>query len=489
MAYNEKFDWGIYNGIGITYDYKDKSLNVRRQIHYMLNRSLLMFKYHGLPDSLPAKELERLLQTNGYAGVTEVEGDLYAFYGGLGGEPNVYGKPTTMTIANPALNYNEMLEIGEEVVLAKNDDLMMGLVPIYSKYSTLMNENEITMILSLINKRANNMISVTDDNTAESARQYLKNLEAGDLGYIFENKLFDSLKTNPTGEGSGTNLNELVEFEQYVKASMYNEIGLNANFNMKRERLVSDELEANSETLYPLVDNMLDNRRQAVEQINEMFGTEIQVEFNSSWDMRLGQEEYTEASDETREEELNPETDLGLEDITSEENESPQGEDVENDLNLNDEGITEDTEALEYLHTLEPEESEEDTETDSEDEQEVTDTENDEETAYPSEDSTEPLNESDEDVEEPTEEPQGENTNIDIDINVDSQSEATEEPENDLEEENEETPEEDTEELTEDSEDDSEEEVNVEVNVNTEENTEEPEEEDEDEEGDEQLSD
>ena len=289
---SNRYDWGIYSGIdGIPWDRTEKDVNVRNQVLYMINRSLLMFRYHGLPESIPAIELERILQTNGYAGITEVNGELYALYGGLGGMYDAYGRPTIMTVANPWLNFNATLTIGEDVTLMRNDTMMMGLIPIFSKYTTIMNENEITMVLASISKRVNNLISVSDDNTAESARTYLKKLEEGDLGYIFESKLFESLKTSPMGSGGHVQLTELIELQQYLKASMYNEIGLNANFNMKRERLNSSEVEMNSDNLYPLVDNMLEHRRLALEEINKKYGLNISVEFNSSWDYRINQGE------------------------------------------------------------------------------------------------------------------------------------------------------------------------------------------------------
>lgn len=297
-----QYDWGIYNGIhGVPWDRKEKDRNTRNQVMYMLDRSLLMFEYHGLPDSIPAIELERLLQSNGFAGVTEVQGELYAFYGGLGGEQDVYGRPTTMVISNPALNYNETLTIDEDVILMRNDSMMLGLIPTFAKYCSLLNENEITMALASISQRVNNLISVADDNTASSADKYLKQLEDGKLGYIFESKLFDSLQTNPMNSAGGS-ISDLIELQQYLKASMYNEIGLNANYNMKRERLNSAEVEMNSDNLYPLVDNMLEHRRIALEQINEKYGTEITVEFNSSWDYRINQgedidDEYLEQAD------------------------------------------------------------------------------------------------------------------------------------------------------------------------------------------------
>ena len=207
-----------------------------------------------------------------------------------------------MVISNPALNYNETLTIDEDVILMRNDSMMLGLIPTFAKYSSLLNENEITIALASISQRVNNLISVADDNTASSADKYLKQLEEGKLGYIFESKLFDSLQTNPMNSAGGGSISDLIELQQYLKASMYNEIGLNANYNMKRERLNSAEVEMNSDNLYPLVDNMLEHRRIALEQINEKYGTEISVEFNSSWDYRINQgedidDEYLEQAD------------------------------------------------------------------------------------------------------------------------------------------------------------------------------------------------
>lgn len=290
-----KYDWGIYTGVGGKYEYKDKDTNIRNNILYMLNRSMMIFKYDGLPDTLPKKELERMLQVNGYCFIMEVDGNLYGFNGGLGGERDIYNRPTEIIISNPALKLNKTVKLSDGVLI-KNDDMMQGLIPIYAKYSSILAENEITMILANVNKRVNNLISVSDDNTAESARIYLKKLYEGELGYIFENKLYDSLKTNPTTPQGTGNLQDLFEFHQYIKASMYNEIGLNANFNMKRSRLVSNEVEMNLDSLYPLVDNMLEQRKQGLQDIKDKFNIDISVEFTSSWEYRA---KFKDTSDDT----------------------------------------------------------------------------------------------------------------------------------------------------------------------------------------------
>ena len=52
---------------------------------------------------------------------------------------------------------------------------------------------------------------------------------------------------------------------------------------MKRERLVSGEVEAVEDSLYPFIDNMMKNRQLAVEKINEKYQTNISIDYGSVW--------------------------------------------------------------------------------------------------------------------------------------------------------------------------------------------------------------
>lgn len=268
------------------YDYKDKATNIRNLNNYMLNRTLKMFEYEGLPDTIPAKELEQILQTQGYAFFTEVKGDLYALWGGLGGELDAYYKPTTITIANPWLNFTKTLDIEKDGVIMNNDDMKMGLAPLYDKYNTLLVENDITMILNSYNNRIQTLIAAGDDETKESAEEYLKKVVDGDMGIIAEQRIFEGVSVHNSASNISANTMALTEFHQYLRATLLNEVGLDANFNMKRERLTAGEVQQNDEGLYPLITNMLYNRRKAIALINEKYGTNITVGFGSVWKNR-----------------------------------------------------------------------------------------------------------------------------------------------------------------------------------------------------------
>lgn len=278
-----KYNYGLCRND--LYDFTDKGQNVNNIISYMLNRTQSMFRYDGLPDTIPERMLELYLQVNGNVCIYKYNDDLYAFTGGLGGEPDPYYMPTIYTIANPALNLSKNLKIDSECVVIPNDSLYMGLLPLFERYASAMTENELSMNIASINSRIISLISADDERTIKSAQKFLEDVINGKFGIIAENAFLDGVKSQPYGSTANSNtLTNLIEYEQYLKASMFNELGLNANYNMKRESINSGESQLNNDMLLPLVDNMLKCREIGIEKVNAMYGTEITVSLASSWE-------------------------------------------------------------------------------------------------------------------------------------------------------------------------------------------------------------
>lgn len=318
-------------------------------VFYMLNRSQEIFVWEGLPDTIPAHNLETLLQTCGNACITEVtdvpegkgESGLYAFYGGLGGMLNAYYEPTIYTVANPYLEFNEQLEIGKDCVRARNDKYGVGLMPMFTKYGSMLNENEISMNMLAICYRIDNLISADNDRSFESAKQYLDDIISGQFGVISSDEFFDGIRNDKT-TGSSKTIKDLIEYEQYIKASWYNEIGLNSNYNMKRERIVASESEMNDDALIPLVDNMLEWRLILRDDMKEMYGDKYDLDnldckLNPIWDLdriykgMIPEEEVEEEPEEMEE--------LDNEEVeeTETETETETTDDTEDELNTEEE--------------------------------------------------------------------------------------------------------------------------------------------------------
>lgn len=261
----------------------DKAKVFENYCKYTFTRTQSMFTYEGLPDTIPVQWLESYLQRNGSCCIAEHEGKLYALLGNAGGELDEYYQPTIYTVANPALNLSKSFKIGEDCVYCKNDYDALGLVPLVSRYCGLMTENLLTVRISDINMRMMNLLSAPDDNTLQSTKQYLKDLEEGKLGVVGETPFFDGLKLQSKGVGNGDYMIQFIELQQYLKGSMYNELGINANFNMKREALSGQEVALNDDALMPLIDDMLKQRRAMCDELNAMFGLNVSVDYGSTW--------------------------------------------------------------------------------------------------------------------------------------------------------------------------------------------------------------
>lgn len=278
-----------YPDRGIDLDKPNKEQLHRHYVMTMLNRLQSMFKYEGLPDTIPQKWLENYLLCNGSCVFVMDGDDLIVTTGGWGGLPDRYYIPTEYIVSNPYVNEStrRTYTIGEDCVLIRNDVYARGVLGILEENARLLTENYITMNLSTILARAMLTITATNNQDKESVDLWLKKLIRGDISAIGELPAMvgnqdRSINITPF-QNVASILTDLIEERQYIKASFFNELGLNSNYNMKRESINSNESQLNDDMLHPLIDGMLEMRREALTEVNAMFGTNITVDFNSAW--------------------------------------------------------------------------------------------------------------------------------------------------------------------------------------------------------------
>ena len=293
-----------------------KTLEFKRRlmveyVRYMLDKTIPMFKYNNLPETIPERKLEEFIQTRGYVSIIDYAGDkrpkgFYAVTGGLGGERDAYYEPIDFVFANPYLGldgsyriYPHEPDAGQpQCAIIRNDSLYMGLMPLYTRYASLLVENAVSLRISDINLRALLTMGAPDDKTKASAELYLKRLEDGENAVIGETAFFDGVNYHDA-KHPNNHMKDLIEYEQYLKASWFNEIGLDANYNMKRERISNGEVNQNSDALIPLIQNMYNSRVECIENVNKCFGLDISVELTSIWETNFNETLNPESETET----------------------------------------------------------------------------------------------------------------------------------------------------------------------------------------------
>ena len=278
-----KSNYGLYNQRKL-YNFTDKERSLNYYVQYMLNRTQKMFKYSNLPDTIPKRNLELLLQNNGFAIWAKNGDDLYVFNGGLGGVPNLYYEPTICVVANPALRISKEYKIDEDCILMRNDSLMLGLLPLMTRYCSQLVESDISLNLASFNSRIITLLSAQDDRTRLSAEKYIKDIIDGKPGIISEQAFLEGIKAQPYGTNINNNIIALLELHKRTFSNLWNEIGVRSNGEGKRESLASEEVTASDGILLPLIDDMLEERENALEKINKMFDTNISVKLDSSWE-------------------------------------------------------------------------------------------------------------------------------------------------------------------------------------------------------------
>lgn len=278
------------------YDFKEKEKALFTLISQMYKITLNMFKWEGLPSTIPARELEKLLQMRGSCIVAQHEGNLYALGGNLGGNCDAYYIPKDYIVANPWLKLNKTFKRDEDCIFCVNDSMWTGLQGIMELYGTMSLETDLSIAIANVMERLHALLRCANDSEKVAFETLLKRISEGELASAIVSDswlMTEGMASLPFADNGRNSITQLIELRQYTKAGWYNELGLQANYNMKREAINSTEGELNEDGLLPLVADMLQCRKEFSEKINDMFGTDISVELSGAWEARQAQNEAT----------------------------------------------------------------------------------------------------------------------------------------------------------------------------------------------------
>lgn len=286
--------------LGIKDFNRDQEKVFRYFINNMQKRTLRMFEYKGLPDTLSARSIEKYLQGSGTCLIVDVkesdirnplakgQAGLYALPCKAGGQLDANYLPTTAIVTSSWLDFSkEYSIIDKEAVYMWNDSLLEGLAPMFSLYASELTDNVSTLHFQEVHSRILTIIKAMSEDEKKDAQDFFKSYEDGKFAALVSEEFLNNLKNLSRVDqfkgSANSSIKDTLEARQWLLAHWNIELALNDNYNMKREALNENEIEANADTLTPLLDDMLACRKKGVEQINEIFGTSISVELSSSW--------------------------------------------------------------------------------------------------------------------------------------------------------------------------------------------------------------
>jgi Phage Connector (GP10). len=296
-------------------------------------------------------------------------GELVALNCAQASEPDLYYVPSKVLIVNPRFkgeSYN--LTPGEdcEVIYCTSQDMYRygvttgGLYSLLDMTARLLTDNILSLNICQKNTRLTSALAADDENTKDSLELVLKEMYAGRPYKIVQKTLLDKLEQLPLQQdGSAQSMLQLLEAHKYILSEFYAAIGIDEPQQMKKERLVTAEVEQGAELPMFNIYDIFTSISEGVERVNKMFGTEIKVRINPLLVQAL---EGTEAEDAA--ENLDTEEGLPDQDMVMQPPEE-SADDTAPELEAEREPETEEETAAEGTPAAEPSEPEPETITDA----------------------------------------------------------------------------------------------------------------------------
>ena len=257
------------------------NLTYRQYLNRLTELAISMFEWKNLPDTVDARYLELHLFETGCMVYfkDEVIGDL-CLDCIVNGRLDVYGNPLLRRAYSGYNNYQKLLKYNNSVIIWNNYLHSNSILDVEMFARRLYNIDRI------IDVNANAQKTPVMLQGTEKQRLTLLNLYKeydGNAPFIFGDKNLDlnSLKA------LSTNAPYVCDKLYQLKTQIWNEaltyLGI-SNINIqKKERLITDEVTRNQGGTIASRYSRLESRRQAVEKINDMFGTNIEVNYREDF--------------------------------------------------------------------------------------------------------------------------------------------------------------------------------------------------------------
>lgn len=262
---------------------------------YLLQKAMSVFKW-DLPETWDRDYFLYVLYGIGYIAVLNT--DKYGVIPqqcGLDGY-NIFYQPKRALVTNPLLKGLRSLDIGTQCTLIKLQPDYGSVMDLVGFYADMMALTAETAGVNLVNSRLSYVFFGKNKNTAESQKKLFDRVASGEPATFVDTALYDVQSGNPSwipfqqnvGQNyiAGDALADLRKWDMMFDT----DIGIpNANTD-KKERLISDEVNANNVEVTSKADLWLDQLQKSFAQTSKMFGIKLGVDWRNKPQVSAGSE-------------------------------------------------------------------------------------------------------------------------------------------------------------------------------------------------------
>ena len=251
---------------------------------YLLEKAISVFKWDGLPEEWAKNYFLYVLYCYGFIGIIQTDRFGVIPQEGVLSGYDVFYQPTHITVANPLLPTLKRQRIGTECGIIRLQPDYGGIMDIVGYYADMMALCSESAGINLVNSKISFIFPSTGKTQAESYKKLFDNVASGQPAVFTDKTLFDD-----TGKPTWTPFSQDVK-QSYIAdqvlsdmrkiEAMYDtDIGIPSANTDKRERLISDEVNANNVETASKCELWLETIREDMKKVNKLFGLKLSVDW------------------------------------------------------------------------------------------------------------------------------------------------------------------------------------------------------------------
>ena len=246
---------------------------------FLLKKIFSVFEF-TIPDTWSMDYFQSHLFLDGYIGIVDTDAGVLPLQCSFSGI-NVFNEPTEIIVANPVLGSFDR-KIGVNGVLLRIQYNYMGVLTMLNRYAALLAMCDSGIAVNLMNSKVT-MIGMAETKAqADSMKVMYDRISMGEPAVFVKGSAIgngESIYWNRAKENYIAN--DIQDTKRSLIAEFLTEIGIdNVNID-KRERLVTDEVNANDEEIRCNVQHWLENIQTGFREANDLFGLDLSVRIRS----------------------------------------------------------------------------------------------------------------------------------------------------------------------------------------------------------------
>lgn len=250
---------------------------------YLLQKAISVFKWN-LPEEWDADYFKYTLYGMGYIAVLNTNQYGVICQGGALGGYNLYYRPAYILITNPLIKGTITANIGSDCAIIKLQPDYSSIMDIVGFYADQMALCAEALGMNLVNVKTGVVFGAKDKTQAQSYKKMFDKMQSGDPAVFIDKQLLDDAG-KPNWYPFVQNMKEqyiadsILSDMRKIEAMYDTEIGIpNANTD-KKERLVTDEINANNVETATRCELWLESIRKGIDTANAMYNLSLSVDW------------------------------------------------------------------------------------------------------------------------------------------------------------------------------------------------------------------